>query len=67
MIETKARDEMQSAEVLAKADAAVKWCGHASAYGASVGAKRWDYLLVPHDQVTEAARIGDLLRFKRTG
>jgi len=64
MIETKARDEMQSAEVLAKGDAAVRWCGHASNYGASIGAKRWVYLLVPHDQVTEAARVVDLLRFK---
>ena len=67
MIETKARDEMQSAEVLAKADAAVKWCGHASTYGASIGARRWVYLLVPHDQVTEAARLADLLRFMPTG
>ena len=66
MIETKAKDEMQSLEVLAKADAAVRWCGHASIYGASISAKRWDYLLVPHDQVTEAARVVDLLRFKRT-
>jgi len=66
MIETKARDEMQSAEVLAKADAAVKWCGHASNYGALIGAKHWVYLLVPHDQVIEAARVVDLLRFKCT-
>ena len=66
MIETKAKDEMQAPEVLAKADAAVRWCGHASAYGVSIGAKKWEYLLVPHDQVTEAARIGNLLRFKRS-
>ena len=65
MVETKAKDEMQSPEVLAKADAAARWCGHASTYGASIGAKKWEYLLVPHDQVTEAARIVDLLRFKR--
>ncbi len=66
MIETKAKDEVPSPEVVAKADAAVRWCGHASAYGALIGAKKWAYLLVPHDQVTEAARLADLLRFKRT-
>ena len=30
MAETKAKDEMKSAEVLAKADAAVQWCSGAS-------------------------------------
>lgn len=65
MIEAKARDELKSADVVAKAEAAVQWCKHASAYSQSVGGKPWVYLLVPHDQVNEAAQVVDLLRFGR--
>jgi type III restriction enzyme len=65
MIETKARDEMQSREVLAKADAAARWCMHASEYCKSVDRAAWKYLLVPHDAVNEAARLVDLMRFER--
>ena len=67
MVETKARDDMKSPEVQAKADAAVKWCAHASQYASSVGSKPWRYLLVPHDTVSEAARLGDMLRFGGEG
>jgi len=63
MVETKARDDLKLPEVQAKADAATKWCKHASQYAASVGAKPWRYLLVPHDTVNDAARLGDMLRF----
>ena len=65
MIEAKARDDLRLPEVVAKADAAAQWCKHASAYSQSVGGKSWVYLLVPHDQVNEAARLVDLLRFRR--
>ncbi len=64
MIETKRRDELASTEVLAKKDAAVQWCKHASQHALSVGSKRWRYLLVPHDTVNESARLRDLLRFE---
>jgi type III restriction enzyme len=53
MVETKARNEMDSAEVLAKKEAAVKWCGHASRHARSNGGKSWQYLLIPHDVVAE--------------
>jgi type III restriction enzyme len=65
MIEAKARDDLKTAEVVAKADAAVQWCKHATAYCQSIGNKPWVYLLVPHDQVNEGVRLVDLLRFKR--
>ena len=51
MVETKARNEMESAEVLAKKAAAVKWCGHASDHARGNGGKPWQYLLIPHDVV----------------
>ncbi len=53
LVETKAQNEMDDPKVLAKADAAVRWCSHASDYLRSVGGKPWKYLLVPHDDVSE--------------
>lgn len=66
MAETKARSDMTEAEVIAKADAAVEWCRHASGHAAKVGSKPWRYLLIPHDEVTEDKRIQDYLRFVRS-
>lgn len=66
MAETKARADMAAPEVQAKAEAAVKWCGHAPRHAAEVGAKSWRYLLILHDEVTEAKRLQDYLRFERT-
>lgn len=65
MAETKAKDELKSGEVLAKADAAVQWCKHASEYAASVGGKPWKYLLIPHDGVSESKRLVDYLQYQQ--
>ncbi|MBX3384145.1 MAG: DEAD/DEAH box helicase family protein [Phycisphaeraceae bacterium] len=51
MIEPKAANAMDDPEVLAKRDAAVKWCQQASEYASTNGGKPWKYLLVPHDAV----------------
>ena len=53
MLEANAQDEMDGLQVLAKANAAVKWCMYASEYLQTHGGKEWHYLLVPHDEVTE--------------
>lgn len=53
MLEPKARNEMTDPEVLAKRDAAVKWCTNASDHAASYGGKPWKYVLIPHDAITE--------------
>jgi type III restriction enzyme len=53
MLEPKSRDEMATAEVLAKRDAAVQWCKHARAHAQSYGGKRWRYALIPHDVIAE--------------
>jgi type III restriction enzyme len=63
MAETKSKDELKSADVVAKADAAVQWCKHASDYAGSVGGKPWKYLLVPHDGVSESKRLLDYLQY----
>ncbi len=53
MVETKAKNEMDDDKVLAKADAAIQWCQHASKYLIKHGGKEWRYLLIPHDEVIE--------------
>jgi type III restriction enzyme len=53
MLEAKARNDMQDAEVQTKKDAAVQWCHHATNHALSHGSKPWTYLLIPHDAITE--------------
>jgi type III restriction enzyme len=53
MLEPKAKNQMQDADVLAKRDAAMKWCQHASAHAATCGGKPWKYALIPHDVIAE--------------
>lgn len=67
MVETKARADINTQEVQAKAAAAMRWCKHASDYAWSVGTKPWKYLLVPHDQINESKQLADYLRFEVKG
>jgi len=64
MVETKARADMHTEEVQAKAAAAMRWCKHASDYASSVGTKGWRYLLVPHDEIEESKQLSDYVRFE---
>ena len=64
MVETKARNDVNTQEVQAKAEAAARWCKHASDYAADVAAKPWKYLLLPHDEIVESKRLVDYLRFE---
>jgi type III restriction enzyme len=64
MAETKAKSEINTQEVQAKAAAAVRWCKYASDHAATVGTKQWKYLLVPHDAINEATRLSDYLRYE---
>ena len=64
MMETKARSDIDTQEVQAKAAAAARWCEQASVYAAEVGAKPWKYLLLPHDEIIESRQLRDYLRFK---
>ena len=52
MLESKARNEMGDADVLAKKEAAVKWCGLATSHATANGGKAWKYMLIPHDAIT---------------
>lgn len=60
MLESKARNQMKSIEVMAKKEAAMQWCQHASAHAASYGGKPWCYLLIPHDEIAENMTLAGL-------
>ncbi|MDP1559392.1 MAG: DEAD/DEAH box helicase family protein [Nitrosomonas sp.] len=64
MVETKARTDVNTQEVQAKANSAARWCKHASTHAVEVGTKAWKYLLLPHDEVSESKRLSDYLRFE---
>jgi type III restriction enzyme len=60
MCETKARNEMHDAEVLAKKEAAVKWCANASEFSAANVGKPWKYVLIPHDIIADNMTLAGL-------
>jgi type III restriction enzyme len=62
MIEAKSRTEMTDPEVLAKKEAAVRWCVHASSHAQTCGGKPWKYMLVPHDAIAENMTLDVLAR-----
>ncbi|MFZ5862377.1 MAG: DEAD/DEAH box helicase [Nitrospirota bacterium] len=61
MLEPKARSEMTDADVLAKRDAAVQWCAHASNHALQNGGKPWKYALIPHDAIAENMTLAGLV------
>jgi type III restriction enzyme len=65
MLEPKASNQMDDPIVLAKKEAALKWCANASTHSQSYGGKPWRYLLIPHNEIATnitldglAARFG---------
>ena len=67
MVETKARGDIDSQEVQAKASAAARWCQYASEHALGIGTKTWSYLLLPHDEVVESRKLTDFQRFQVNG
>ena len=65
MVETKSRSDLQAVDVKAKAEAAARWCKHASDHAAKVGGKPWKYLLIPHDEIVESKTLTGYLRFEQ--
>lgn len=61
VLEPKARNEMTDAEVLAKQEAADKWCGLATQHAVSNGGKPWRYVLIPHDVIAENMTLAGLV------
>ena len=65
MCETKSRADIDSPDVLAKAEAASKWCSHATQNAVKNGSKPWRYLLIPHDEVGDANDLSYFLKFQK--
>jgi type III restriction enzyme len=62
MFEPKASNQMEDATVLAKKDAAIKWCLNASEHAATCSGKPWQYVLIPHNVITKNMTISGLAR-----
>ena len=60
LCEPKRADQMENAEVQAKARAAVTWCSHATEHAKTTDGKPWKYLLIPHDRITEQMTLQGL-------
>jgi len=60
LCEPKRASEMTDEKVLAKADAAVVWCEHATGHAKANNGKHWTYLLIPHDQISEQMSLAGL-------
>ena len=53
MLEPKSRAELSADDVIAKREAAVKWCNRASDHAQTCSGKLWKYVLIPHDAIAE--------------
>lgn len=51
MLEPKASNQMADVIVVAKKEAAIKWCKNASDYALANGGKPWRYVLIPHTAI----------------
>ncbi|MEZ4861958.1 MAG: DEAD/DEAH box helicase family protein [Caldilineaceae bacterium] len=61
MLEPKARNSINDADVLAKRDAAVAWCHHAGQHAMQNGGKPWRYALIPHDVIAQNMTLRQLV------
>jgi type III restriction enzyme len=61
IVEIKARRDMTDETVQAKATAARTWVGYANRHAATYGGKPWQYVLIPHDEMTESATLAGLV------
>jgi type III restriction enzyme len=67
MLEPKDKSQLDAADVVAKKDAAVKWCKHASDHAATYQGKPWAYLLIPHNMIAENMTLKGLADRYREG
>ncbi|MBN2340731.1 MAG: DEAD/DEAH box helicase family protein [Deltaproteobacteria bacterium] len=61
MCEPKRADQLKDETVIAKANAAAKWCTHASDHEQKHNGKPWRYLLIPHDVIGDNATVEGLI------
>ncbi|MDE2148839.1 MAG: DEAD/DEAH box helicase family protein [Gammaproteobacteria bacterium] len=61
MLEPKMRSQMEDPSVLAKKEAAMQWCAHATDYARTNGGKPWRYVLIPHDAIADNMTLKGLV------
>jgi len=62
MLEPKARNQLNAPDVLAKKEAAMRWCQNASDHARTYGGKSWIYALIPHDIIAENMSLKSLAK-----
>jgi type III restriction enzyme len=62
MLEPKASNQMDDEFVLAKKEAAIKWCRNASEYAGTNGGKPWRYVLIPHNAIAQNMTLDGLAK-----
>lgn len=62
MLEPKARNQLDAPDVVAKKEAALRWCQNASTHAKSYGGKPWVYVLIPHDVIAENMSLAGLAK-----
>ena len=62
MLEPKASNQMDDEIVLAKKEAAIKWCRNASDYAGTNGGKPWRYVLIPHNAIAQNMTLDGLAK-----
>jgi type III restriction enzyme len=62
LLESKAENQMDDVKVVAKRNAATKWCDQASVHARTYNGKSWKYVLIPHDIVLENMSLENLAK-----
>lgn len=61
MVEPKSSANMMDTDVLAKKEAAIKYCKYATEFTSQNGGKPWKYLLVPHNEISRTINFDFLI------
>jgi type III restriction enzyme len=61
LVETKAADQLNAADVQDKKNAALQYCKYATAYTIANRGKKWEYLLIPHHEVQQNTTLDFLV------
>ena len=61
MLEPKAKKDMEDPNVIAKMEAATRWCERASDHNAKHGGKHWRYAMISQEKIKENMTIEGLV------
>ena len=64
MLEPKSKKDLEEPLVIAKKEAAEKWCARATDHNSKHGGKPWEYALISHDKIAQNMTIEGLVSLK---